>query len=103
MSEIRIGQTYESCQPTFAVDGKEVHTRIRVAGYPNRRKVWVTTLTDDGRELRGRWLLATQLHASGTTRAGQPRSTGYRLVQEAQATTEETPTNPSRPLVEGEA
>lgn len=72
-----------SCQPTFVVDGQPVRTRIKVVGYPNRRKVRVATLTDDGREVRVRWLNASQLYGSAITPTGQPRRTGYRLVDEA--------------------
>lgn len=80
---VRPGQVYESCVPTFMINGKNTHTRIRVVGRTNRRKVWVATLADDGREFRRRWLEASQLHASGTTQLGFPRLTGYRLIQEA--------------------
>jgi hypothetical protein len=45
-------------------------------------KVQVATLTDDGREVRPRALEVNQLHDSGTTKTGQPRRTGYRLVEE---------------------
>lgn len=87
--KIERGQVYESCQPTFAVEGKEVHTRIKVLGEPigtpglfHFGKVQVATLTEDGREIRPRAIEVSQLHATGTTGAGQPRRTGYRLVEE---------------------
>ena len=85
-TRIKAGQIYESCQPTFVVDGEPVHTRIRIVGAPDwtrTGKTTVATLTEDGRALRPRSLETSQLHASGTTRTGAPRRTGYRLVQEA--------------------
>ncbi|MCP9947209.1 hypothetical protein [Actinomadura madurae] len=84
---VQAGQVYESCQPTFVVDGNPVHTRIRVTGGPADRwlrgygTVQVVTLTDDGREIRPRALAINQLHATDTTHAGQPRRTGYHLIQ----------------------
>jgi Mn-dependent DtxR family transcriptional regulator len=85
--KISAGQVYESCQPVRSESvyhpGSR-HVRLKVVGYTNRRKVWVATLTEDGREIRARWLEASQLHESGTTAAGLPRRTGYRLVQETE-------------------
>lgn len=90
---IRPGQIYESCQPvrSESVDRPGVrHVRLKVLGEPGRMhglwgygKVTVVTLTEDGREVRRRSLEASQLHASGTTKDGAPRRTGYRLVQDA--------------------
>lgn len=87
---VRPGQIYESCQPTFVVDGEETHTRLRVVGEPistgglyRYGKVQVATLTPEGREIRQRAIEVSQLHASGTTKTGAPRRTGYRLVQDA--------------------
>lgn len=79
---IRPGQVYES------VHGP--HLRIRVTSGPveklcSRGKAQIVTLTDDGREVRPRWIETSQLHESGTTKAGAPRRTGYRLVQDAPA------------------
>jgi len=61
--------------------------RIKVVGEPGRipggghvfGKVDVVTITNTGRELRRRAIEVTQLHASGTTKTGQPRRTGYAL------------------------
>lgn len=80
---VQVGQVYESCPPTFVVDGHPVHTRIRVIGAPgwlSTGKAVVATLTDDGRQIRTRSLSTAQLHATGTTAAGRERRTGYRLV-----------------------
>ncbi|WP_141576167.1 hypothetical protein [Actinomadura sp. WMMA1423] len=77
---------YESCQPTYLVDGEPVRTRIRVVGDPGDRwlpgysKVQVVTLLEDGRGVRERSLATRQLYASGVTAAGLERRTGYRLV-----------------------
>ncbi len=86
---IRPGQIYESCQPVRSEPG-ERRIRIKVVGEPvsthglyGYGKVMVATLTEDGREVRPRAIEWTQLHESGTTNAGQPRRTGYRLVEEA--------------------
>lgn len=61
--------------------------RIKVVSAPsaynlNRwslNKATVVTLTADGREVRARSIDASQLHATTTTRDGQPRRTGYVL------------------------
>lgn len=83
MTAITPGQVYESCQPR---DGRH-RTRIRVVGQPQTipgvwgfGKVTVETVTANGRGIRYRAIDITQLHASGTTRNGTPRRTGYRLV-----------------------
>lgn len=70
---IKPGQVYESCDPRggFA---------IRIVAYTpgsNRADV-VDHLT--GKYPRS--ILVTALHATGTTKTGAPRRTGYRLVQE---------------------
>jgi hypothetical protein len=92
MSEhkIRTGQVYESCQPIASMPG-EHYTRIRVIAEPvgmhgryGFGKVQVATITGDGREVRSRAIEVTQLHASGTTRDGSPRRTGYRLVKDGE-------------------
>lgn len=87
---IRLGQVYESCQPVFVVDGNETRTRIKVigelvgvSGFYGSGKVQVATVIAGGREIRPRVIEVSQLHASGTTRDGSPRRTGYRLVEEA--------------------
>lgn len=75
-ADIRVkpGQIYESCDPRggFA---------IRVVEYmpgSNRADV-VDAMT--GKYPRS--ILVSSLHASGTTRNGKPRRTGYRLIQDA--------------------
>lgn len=62
-----------------------VTTRIRVVGrtvpwWDNSGKVWVATLTADGREIRARWIATRQLHDNPN------RTTGYRLVRQAEQT-----------------
>lgn len=71
---IKPGQIYESCDPRggFA---------IRIVGYTpgsNRADV-VDHMT--GKYPRS--ILVASLHATGTTKTGAARRTGYRLVQEA--------------------
>lgn len=78
MSEhkIRPGQVYESCDPRGGFS-------IRVLAYTsgtNRADV-VDAMT--GKYPRS--ILASSLHASGTTAQGKPRRTGYRLVQDVEA------------------
>lgn len=91
-ADIRVkpGQVYESCQPTFVVDGEPVHTRICVLAWPvgtpglyGFGKVSVATLGENHRPLRPRRIEVSRLHATSTTKTGAPRRTGYRLVQEA--------------------
>ncbi|MEV7013339.1 hypothetical protein [Streptosporangium sp. NPDC051022] len=79
------GQIYESCHPLD--EGR----RIRVLGEPGRfhgvygyGKVTVETIDDNGRGVRRRAIEVSQLHDSGTTRTGQARRTGYRLVEDAE-------------------
>ena len=86
--KIERAQVYESCRPVRSMPG-EHYTRIRVIGEPVSMhglygfgKVMVATLTDDGREVRPRALEVSQLHDSSTTKTGQPRRTGYRLIEE---------------------
>lgn len=90
-SSIKPGQVYESCQPTFFVDGNPVPTRICVLSDPvgtpglyGYGKVSIATLGEDDRPLRPRQIEVSQLHATGTTKAGAPRRTGYRLVSKEQ-------------------
>jgi hypothetical protein len=87
--KIQRGQVYESCQPVRSMPGQH-YTRIKVIGEPVSMhglygfgKVMVVTLAEDGREVRPRALEVDQLHDSGTTKTGQPRRTGYRLIKEA--------------------
>ncbi|OLT13045.1 hypothetical protein BJF79_03860 [Actinomadura sp. CNU-125] len=86
---IRVGQVYEPCQPTFVVDGMETYTWIRVLSKPigtpglyGFGKVQVATITPEGREVRPRRLAVSELHASGTTKHGERRRTGYRLISD---------------------
>lgn len=82
---IRPGQVYETCQPVYGhADGDE-YVRIKVMQAPVGLKVTVATLTTEGRLIRWRSINTSQLHESGTTKAGAPRRTGYRLVQDATA------------------
>ena len=83
---IRPGQVYEECATSDYWEPR----RIRVLGEPGDRwlpgysKVDVATIDDRGREMRRRALETSQLHATGTTRTGQPRRSGYRLVQDTE-------------------
>lgn len=75
---IEPGQIYRSLSSRHPVDGP---TRIKVVGW-NRYgfgKADVVTVTRDGREIRRRAIEAAQLRESATTKAGQPRRTGYVL------------------------
>ncbi|KIF02226.1 hypothetical protein PL81_31145 [Streptomyces sp. RSD-27] len=87
MPSIQPGQTYRSVQP-IASDPRQPHRRIKVIGTLGHipgvwgfGKVNVVTLAADGREVRRRVIDAGQLHATPTTRDGQPRRTGYVLEQ----------------------
>lgn len=82
---IQPGQTYRSVKPT-AGEPEPRHIRIEVVGTIGRihgvwgyGKVDVVTITADGRKVRRRAIEASQLHASPTTKTGQPRRTGYVL------------------------
>lgn len=82
---IKPGQTYRSVKPV-ASEPDPRHVRIEVVGTLGRThgvwgygKVDVVTVTVDGRKVRRRAIKATQLHATATTRDGQPRRTGYVL------------------------
>jgi hypothetical protein len=74
---IEPGQTYRACNGSGL--------RIRVVGdgpgYPawGWSKTTVETVLPDGRGTRQRAIETTQLHATATTKAGQPRRTGYAL------------------------
>jgi hypothetical protein len=83
------GQEYERHDPR----DNSTTTRIRVVGEPVTTpgqhkfgKVDVVTINADGRELRRRAIEVTSLHPTGTTRDGQPRRTGYRLVRNPDGT-----------------
>lgn len=84
MTAIQPGQIYVSLgNRHHPVDGP---TRIKVYSGPVQKhdggsKVHVVTLTRTGREVRARWIDTSQLHATATTRDGQPRCTGYVLEQ----------------------
>lgn len=94
MTAIHPGQIYESCLPTYYGSAGEEHTRIRVIGKPSTTpgvygfgKVRVATLTESGRELRPRMVEMARLHATGSTESGEPRRTGYRLIEDVPAVT----------------
>jgi hypothetical protein len=72
MSAIEPGQTYVSADPRDNI-------RIRVTAYENG---WATAdVVDAVTGKRPRGILARSLHASSTTKTGQPRRTGYVLEQ----------------------
>lgn len=84
---IEPGQEYQACNPLD-------HIRIRVLSAPfpgvtGRPGVTIATLTATGREIRKRTINAGALHETATTRTGQPRISGYRLVQHADGTNAE--------------
>ncbi|MFJ7269380.1 hypothetical protein ACIQV3_22510 [Streptomyces sp. NPDC099050] len=82
MTAIQPGQTYRSTSNRHhPVDGP---TRVKVVSKPypgalGYGQVDIVTLTKSGREVRHRRIEASQLHATATTRDGQPRRTGYVL------------------------
>ncbi|MFE2346442.1 hypothetical protein [Kitasatospora cineracea] len=83
---ITAGQVHEQA---VARDG-QYPTRIVIKGViPYGSAQWgsgtaqVATLLSNGREVRPRSIKLTELHASRTTRDGQPRRNGYVLVQVA--------------------
>lgn len=84
MSSIEPGQVYVAVKASRSIPG-EHRTRIRVVdcgpAYPawGWSKTTVETVLPDGRGVRRRAIETTQLHASATTRDGQPRRTGYVL------------------------
>ena len=87
---IREGQEYLACRPTRSRPD-EHYTRIRVMEEPNTYvgswgfgKVDIVTVLEDGREVRRRAIEMSQLHATGTTKDGQPRRDGYRLVKDTE-------------------
>lgn len=84
---IEPGQEYETYN---AREG--AITRIRVIEGPRYEHglVTIATIAADGRELRRRTVGARQFHADYLNRHGEPRRTGYRLVQHPDG----TPTNP---------
>lgn len=85
MTAIQPGQTYVAIKPNPS-DPNDTVRRIEVVGTLGRThgvwgygKVDVVTVTADGRKVRRRSIEASQLHATATTRNGQPRRTGYVL------------------------
>jgi hypothetical protein len=67
---IRPGQTYRSCDPRGG-------PRIRIHAYqPGWNRALIVD-ADTGKRFRR--ILTTQLHATDTTKTGQPRRTGYVL------------------------
>lgn len=70
---IRPGQEYESCDPRESI-------RLRIKSYTrgNRR-----ALVTDTNGKRPRQILVSYLHETSTTKNGQSRRTGYRLVKDA--------------------
>ncbi|MFF4644929.1 hypothetical protein [Streptomyces sp. NPDC001389] len=87
MTSIQPGQIYRAVKAT-ASEPEPRHIRIEVVGTLGRihgvwgyGKVNVVTITADGRKVRRRAIEASQLHATETTRDGQPRRTGYVLEQ----------------------
>ncbi|MFJ5071668.1 hypothetical protein ACIQC7_35160 [Kitasatospora sp. NPDC088556] len=86
---IKRGQIYQSLSGRHHPADRP--TRILIKGViPYGAGCWgqgtasVVTLTTTGREVRPRNVKLTQLHNSATTRDGQPRRTGYRLVRDAE-------------------
>ncbi|MFJ9799872.1 hypothetical protein [Streptomyces sp. NPDC101145] len=70
MTALSPGQTYRSLDARGG-------PRIRVEHYtPGALRAWVV---DADTHKRGRWVLVSSLHQTPTTRAGQPRRTGYVL------------------------
>lgn len=78
-------QIYRACAPVRS-EPAERYIRIKVVGYPiltvglfGYGKVAITTLTDDGREVRPRAIECSELHPTAFTDAGAERRTGYYL------------------------
>lgn len=73
MTAITAGQIYQSCNPRDVPP-----IRIRIESYrPGAPQAHVV---DAVTGKRFRQILVARLHASGLTRNGAPRRTGYRLV-----------------------
>lgn len=70
---IQPGQIYETCDPL------DERRQIRVIAIRGGR-VKVETVTGPARQ---RWMWPNALHATAVTASGQPRRTGYALVDEA--------------------
>ena len=75
---IQPGQTYRPAKGG-PLRIKVVSTPIAIPGVHGYGKAAVVTLTADGREVRRRAIETSQLHATATTKDGQPRRTGYVL------------------------
>lgn len=72
---IKKGQIYKSCDPRGGPS-------IRVVMYtPGHQRANVVDAID-GKHYRS--VLASSLHATGITKQGKPRRTGYRLVQDVE-------------------
>lgn len=88
---IQRGQIYRSATSVDLPDGTATFVRIQVIDGPGRLGfaagfVRVGTIVERQsavRLIRQRWLLASQLHASATTKTGNPRKTGWILVTDA--------------------
>jgi hypothetical protein len=78
---IAAGQIYTRHDPVENVTYRVRVIRGPINGYGGG-KAWVESLLPDGRAVRQRPIEASQLHDSPTTRAGQPRRTGYVLEAE---------------------
>lgn len=71
MTAIQPGQVYVACHPL------DKGRRIRITNYLPGHVGAVVVDADTGK--RPRWLSLRALHATATTRTGQPRRTGYAL------------------------
>lgn len=80
---IEAGQEYAPC-----ANRPDDQPRIRVAATPDPdwHKADIVTVRPDGTTSNPRRIEVSQLHPTGTTRDGNPRKTGYRLVQHADGT-----------------
>jgi hypothetical protein len=75
MTAIQPGQIYRSADP------RDSGQRIRITAYtPGHARAHIV---DAVTGKRFRQILVTALHASPTTRAGQPRRTGYVLEEQS--------------------
>lgn len=84
---IERGQIYRSAKPVDTPDGWEF-VRIQVvgnvqSGYLHGACVQVATVRWDGKLIRQRRLLVSQLHDSPVTKTGATRRTGWILVEGA--------------------